>query len=182
MVLKESFNYVVFDNPVSKGINHFLWNGCESVTHWRGYSQRKITPPVELPADMPQQWKQSVVAELHSYPLANRGGPFLRLAGLSGAAAVILGAYGAHAFFQNASSEKKNVFETANRYHFIHTLALCAVPMTRRPALSGVLLLSGMSIFCGTCYLYALSDYSDVKKYTPYGGMLLIFAWLSFIL
>ena len=38
-------------------------------------------------------------------------------------------------FFQTASSEKKNVFETANRYHFIHTLALCAVPMTRRPAL-----------------------------------------------
>ena len=29
-------------------------------------------------------------------------------------------------------------FETGNRYHFMHTLALLAVPMTRKPMLVGI--------------------------------------------
>lgn len=110
--------------------------------------------------------------------------PVLKLAGISGAAAVILGAYGAHAFSkkESVSSEFKQVFETANKYHFLHTLALMGVPLCRRPQLTGTLLVLGTLIFSGTCYYYALTEERWIRKYTPYGGFLLIFGWLSMAL
>jgi len=110
-----------------------------------------------------------------------QGSPFVRLAGLSGASAVALGAYGAHNF--NAEKqEMKKVYDTANFYHFVHTMALLAVPLTRRPALSGTLLVGGMSVFCGTIYYHALTEEKSLRKYTPYGGVLLILGWLSMVL
>nr|CAH0105322.1 unnamed protein product [Daphnia galeata] len=110
--------------------------------------------------------------------------PVLRLAGLSGAAAVILGAYGAHAFVkkEDVSNEFKQVFETANKYHFLHTIALLGVPLCRRPQLTGTLLILGTLIFSGTCYYYAFTEERWIRKYTPYGGFLLIFGWLSMAL
>jgi len=63
-----------------------------------------------------------------------QGSPFVRLAGLSGASAVALGAYGAHTFTAERQ-EMKRVYDTANFYHFVHSLALFAVPLARRPAL-----------------------------------------------
>lgn len=69
------------------------------------------------------------------WQLAQEAGPFVRLAGLSGAAAVILGAMGAHRTFPEteAKDDLKKIFETANRFHFLHTLALVTVPLCRRP-------------------------------------------------
>ena len=51
--------------------------------------------------------------------------------------AVILGAYGAHRHFKSSDETRdpKAVFETANRYHFFHSIALIAVPLTKRPFL-----------------------------------------------
>lgn len=47
---------------------------------------------------------------------------FLRIAGFSGAAAVILGAYGAHKTewpeLNEGKKNPRNVFEVANKYHF----------------------------------------------------------------
>ena len=98
------------------------------------------------------------------------GSPFLRLAGVSGALAVAMGAYGAHgnmlllyfiseyvhfsldwvlqsfsdmkladrsvfAAFSADRPDLKKVYDTANFHHFVHTLALLAVPLCRRPAL-----------------------------------------------
>lgn len=45
--------------------------------------------------------------------------------GISGAAAVILGAYGAHKQFPDSHEKNrdlKGIFDTANRYHFYHTV------------------------------------------------------------
>lgn len=68
--------------------------------------------------------------------LAGRNMYFIRLAGLSGAAAVILGAYGAHRPFpENSEVDLRKIFETANRYHFFHTIALLGVPLSRSPIL-----------------------------------------------
>ena len=93
---------------------------------------------------------QTVAKVAHSLPgppmgdLVRVGSPWLRLAGLSGAAAVALGAYGAHGNTLDRSSfnslpnsyfpfillafagsekspEMKAVFDTANRYHFYET-------------------------------------------------------------
>ena len=85
------------------------------------------------------------------------GHPFMKLAGISGAAAVILGAYGAHGMNnvihisivlsfnrfclligflkKDVSDEFKQVFETANKYHFLHSIAMMGVPLCRRPRL-----------------------------------------------
>lgn len=46
----------------------------------------------------------------------------IRLAGVSGAAAVMLGAYGSHSLRKHATPEAREVFETGNRYHLIHSV------------------------------------------------------------
>lgn len=70
------------------------------------------------------------------YQLAGSNLYFLRLAGISGASAVLLGAIGAHRPFPRADdADLKKIFNTANRFHFFHSLALLAVPLARRPAI-----------------------------------------------
>ncbi|XP_026805543.1 transmembrane protein 256-like isoform X1 [Rhopalosiphum maidis] len=107
---------------------------------------------------------------------------FYKMAGLLGASAVILGAYGAHVVSHKANPEEARNFETANRYHFYHTFALLGVPFCRFPRVTGALFISGTLIFCGTCYYNGLTADKTFNKYTPTGGMLLIAAWMSMIL
>lgn len=61
----------------------------------------------------------------------------VRLAGLYGASAVAISAYGTHRKYPPLDDDPKvdlrNVFETANRVHFFHTLALLSTPLMRRP-------------------------------------------------
>jgi len=109
------------------------------------------------------------------------GSPFLRFAGVSGALAVAMGAYGAHAFAAD-KPELKRVYDTANFHHFVHTLALLAVPLCRRPVLTGSLMITGTTVFCGTIYYHALTEEKIFRKYTPYGGIILMLAWLSMAL
>lgn len=64
----------------------------------------------------------------------------IRLAGVSGCAAVILGAYGAHRKFRpfdepEERADLRAIFDTANKYHLLHSVALLAVPMTRNPVI-----------------------------------------------
>merc|ERR1711974_452746 len=70
----------------------------------------------------------------------------------------------------------KKVYDTANFHHLVHTLALLAVPLCRRPALTGTLMIAGTSLFCGTIYYHALTEQKTFRKYTPYGGIILIMA------
>lgn len=73
------------------------------------------------------------------WDLTSKNYHFVRLAGLSGATAVIMGAYGKHSLAKihdlQEQLEAKAVFETANRFHFLHSFALLAMPLARRPAL-----------------------------------------------
>ncbi|XP_067014579.1 transmembrane protein 256 homolog isoform X2 [Anabrus simplex] len=111
------------------------------------------------------------------------GSSFVRLAGVFGASAVALGAYGAHNIFPKEGNEElKRVFETANRYHFLHTVALLGVPLCRWPRTAGSLLVLGMVLFSGTCYYYALTGSKQLSRFTPVGGTLLIFGWLAMVL
>lgn len=77
---------------------------------------------------------------------------------------------------------RKAVFETANKYHFLHSLALIGVPFARKSGLTGYLFLTGTLIFSGSCYYYAITDNKSVSQFAPYGGMTLILAWLSLAL
>lgn len=53
-----------------------------------------------------------------------------RLAAVSGAASVALGAYGAHGF-KPQDPHFTEVFKRANHYHMIHSLLLLAAPLAR---------------------------------------------------
>lgn len=46
----------------------------------------------------------------------------------------------------------------------------------------GSLLLVGMGLFCGSCYAYALTGNPSVKYGAPFGGTVLILAWLCVLL
>lgn len=76
---------------------------------------------------------------LNLWEIAGNNYHFVRLAGLSGATAVIMGAYGKHYLVKiidaKEQMESKAVFETANRFHFLHSFALLAMPLARRPVL-----------------------------------------------
>lgn len=136
---------------------------------------------VEGPETVPEP-APSTVSTLGSMVVSVFGetSPWIRVAGLSGAIAVSMGAYGAHGL-KKVPDDQKMVFETANRYHFIHTLAMFAVPMTNRPNLVGSLLLAGTAIFSGTCYVHGVTGDERIIRMTPYGGMILISAWLAMI-
>ncbi|KAL7880439.1 hypothetical protein SRHO_G00026930 [Serrasalmus rhombeus] len=81
-----------------------------------------------------------------------------RLAALSGALAVTAGAYGAHGLrLSNRDDYQKELYSTANTYHFYHSLALLGASRCRKPALAGTVLLAGMGCFCGPLYHQALT-------------------------
>jgi uncharacterized membrane protein YgdD (TMEM256/DUF423 family) len=142
----------------------------------------KKTPP---PAPAATQIITTVMQPKALWELAGRNLNIIRFAGLSGCSAVILGAYGAHRQFSEPDEkgrDPKQIFETANRYHFYHSIALCVVPLTRRPVITGTMMVTGMVFFCGTCYYSSLTGKQDMNRLAPIGGISLILAWLSMIL
>ncbi|KAG5853319.1 transmembrane protein 256 [Anguilla anguilla] len=106
-----------------------------------------------------------------------------RLAGVSGALAVAAGAYGAHGFRRSDRDDYlKEMFETANKYHFLHSLALLGAARCRKPALAGGLLTAGMGLFCGALYHQAITGDPSLSKLAPYGGTMLIAGWAAIAL
>ncbi|WP_161882714.1 DUF423 domain-containing protein [Deinococcus alpinitundrae] len=96
---------------------------------------------------------------------------------LLAAAAVALGAFGAHALKSAISPENLAVFETGVRYQMYHGLGLLvlgAYPQQRR---GPIWLLSGTLIFSGSLYALALSDVKVLGAITPIGGVLQLVGW-----
>lgn len=162
MGLHDYVNFIVFDNPISKSVTSILMSNKKSIT---------APPNVTVITEKTPLWK-----------MASETGPFVKIGALMGAAAVIIGAYGAHrAYPKDSAEEHKLMFETANRYHFFHSLALLAVPLCRNPKIAGSLFISGTVLFSGTLYYRAFTGDDTVAKLTPFGGTILIFAWLSMV-
>jgi len=107
---------------------------------------------------------------------------FHKIASVSGALAIALGAYGSHASSMNQEDVKrfKESFMTGNLYHHIHNLALLAVPFAKRPNLFGGLICAGILLFSGSCYLVGLKQDKSFGKLAPVGGYLLMAGWLTF--
>lgn len=120
-------------------------------------------------------------------------------AGVSGALAVATGAIGAHMFSANAA-EFKEIWKTGDRrcqtmilnitsmctgchYHLIHSLALALVALTttgRKQKISGILFLSGIVLFSGSCYTVAYTNQKgSYSAPAPWGGMCFIAGWLA---
>jgi uncharacterized membrane protein YgdD (TMEM256/DUF423 family) len=107
-----------------------------------------------------------------------------RLAGVSGASAVILGAVGAHALPKDRSDQMREVFKTGCQYHLIHSavLAACAMslPKGRKRNIVCGLFATGILLFSGSCYIVCAVNQRKPYSYpAPVGGMALIGGWLA---
>lgn len=115
----------------------------------------------------------------------------LQLAALLGALTVAIGAFGAHGLRPMLeASGRFDVFETAVRYQFYHTLALLAVGVlaVARPELrdpldtTAVLWLGGIFLFSGSLYLLCFTGVTKLGAVAPIGGLLLIAGWIRLLL
>ena len=100
------------------------------------------------------------------------GDPLAALLALSGAVAVIAGAYGAH----GASGRAAEWLTTGAHYQMIHAVAgLVALGRGRGPA---ALMLLGALLFAGTLYAMAFGGPRWLGAVTPLGGLALILGWM----
>lgn len=110
---------------------------------------------------------------------------FLVIGALSGALAVGLGAFGAHALRASLSPDRLVAFETGVRYEMYHALALLAVALAASPSASsgmltaaGVLFVLGTLLFSGSLYLLAITKAKWLGAITPLGGVAFIAGWV----
>jgi uncharacterized membrane protein YgdD (TMEM256/DUF423 family) len=96
------------------------------------------------------------------------------------AAAVALGAFGAHALKGALRPEQLGWWQTAVQYQMWHALALVALGAGRLGRSEGpaALLGAGVLIFAGTLYAMALGAPRWLGAVTPLGGALMIGGWL----
>lgn len=139
-----------------------------------------------LPGIATPETKETIVREIREVvmPPTATGRLFVRVAGLSGALAVGLAAYGAHALKvkDEETEHRQAVFASGQKMHMFHTMALFCTPLARKPYLAGSLFTLGTLLFSGGCYYIALTGDDRYKRLNPIGGMCLIFGWLSVIL
>lgn len=103
-----------------------------------------------------------------------------------GAAAVVLGAFGAHALKARLSPEALSIWQTAAQYHFWHALALLGVALAL-PQLpggwiraAGWLFVAGIFVFSGSLYALALGAPRALGMLAPLGGIALVLGWIAF--
>jgi uncharacterized membrane protein YgdD (TMEM256/DUF423 family) len=95
-------------------------------------------------------------------------------AALSGAVAVLAGAFGAH----GAAGKAAEWLRTGAQYQMVHAIAaLVALGMPRGRG-AAWLLVGGSALFAGTLYLMALGGPKWLGAVTPLGGAAMIVGWL----
>lgn len=114
----------------------------------------------------------------------------IKIAAVSGALAVALGAFGAHSLKAALSPEQLQVYETGVRYQFYHTLAILLSGMLLRNngsglyKTSGYFFLAGIVFFSGSLYLLScrtllgIEGWSILGPVTPLGGLFFICGWI----
>lgn len=111
----------------------------------------------------------------------------LTFAGLSGAIAVMLGAFAAHGLKAILPEYLLGVFETGVQYQFIHTLAILACGVLLQMKLgaksqkyffiAAICFIIGILCFSGSLYALALTGIKWFGPITPFGGLLFIIGW-----
>ena len=118
-----------------------------------------------------------------------KGKNIVMIAGISGALAVGVGAFGAHGLepllIQNG---RLDTFETAVSYHFYHTLGLLGLGILAliKPEWKGLSLAAwgmflGVLIFSGSLYILSLTGITWLGAITPVGGVGFILGWLALV-
>jgi uncharacterized membrane protein YgdD (TMEM256/DUF423 family) len=120
-------------------------------------------------------------------------GKLIRLAAIFGAAAVAIGAFGAHGLKPRLSDYQISIFEKGVQYQFYHALALLAVGILQQKnaaqpwlARAGWLFVAGMVGFSGSLYLLACRDVLPfgvawAGPVTPLGGLCFLAGWAALI-
>ena len=107
------------------------------------------------------------------------------------ALAVIFGAFGAHALKNHLSEHYLSVFETGNKYHFIHGLGMAmSIFILSNKATSkqisrlAILFLMGIILFSGSLYMLSLAETLGLPflkmlgAVAPIGGLFFISSWI----
>jgi uncharacterized membrane protein YgdD (TMEM256/DUF423 family) len=110
---------------------------------------------------------------------------FLGFSGVAGAIGVGAGAFGAHALRGRLADDMMRVFETAVLYQLVHAVGLAAVAAlataSRSPSgaitASGWCFASGILIFSGSLYAFALTGLKAFGAVTPIGGVAFLAGW-----
>ena len=112
----------------------------------------------------------------------------LTIASLYGMTAVILGAFGAHAFKKILPAEKLASFEVGVRYQMYHALFLLFIGTftflgEKERSIIFYLTIIGVLFFSGSIYLLATNTITNLKTkflgpVTPIGGLFLVSAWV----
>lgn len=100
--------------------------------------------------------------------------PLAALLALSGAIAVIAGAYGVH----GATGKAAEWMATGSHYQLVHAAAGLAVLGLGKGRGAAGLLLLGAAIFAGTLYAMALGGPHWLGAVTPLGGLGMILGWV----
>ena len=111
----------------------------------------------------------------------------LTIASLYGMTAVILGAFGAHAFKKILPAEKLTSFEVGVRYQMYHAIVLLAVGMyfqfnSGLERSAAWCLIAGTFVFSVSIYLLSFAEHwNENLKFlgpiTPLGGLFMIIGW-----
>ena len=102
------------------------------------------------------------------------------------AAAVALGAFGAHGLKNRLDEYRMSIYEKAVFYHFVHALGLMLVALLARAGSLGPvqagrigwLLTAGIALFSGSLYVLAITGVRVLGAVTPFGGVSFIVAWV----
>ena len=109
---------------------------------------------------------------------------FLTLGSISGALAVMIGAFGAHGLKDKLCEQMLTVYKTGVEYHFYHTLALLGIGLLSLHYKSALLTASGWSmvagivLFSGSLYALSTSGVKVLGAITPIGGLFFIIGWV----
>ena len=110
---------------------------------------------------------------------------FLILGSLNAAAAILLGAFGAHGLKSRLGPDMLAVYHTGVQYHFYHALGLILIgiialhlPASSALRWSGWTMLAGIILFSGSLYLLSVTQWRWLGMITPVGGLAFIGAWL----
>jgi uncharacterized membrane protein YgdD (TMEM256/DUF423 family) len=116
----------------------------------------------------------------------------IRVAGLSGMAAVLFGAFGAHGLSFLLEPSQLETYKTGVLYHFIHTLAILIIGFsgqTGKRSFNFASLFFGLGIilFSGSLYLLSCQNILGIEHWkflgpvTPIGGLFFVLGWLSLV-
>lgn len=110
---------------------------------------------------------------------------FVTMGSITGAVAVILGAFGAHFMKSRYSVDQLAIFETGVKYQMYHALAIIAAGMVAAKIESTAIKVAGISfmvgtiLFSGSLYLLVFLGNRQFGMITPIGGVALIAGWIA---